>query len=298
MHWILASLLSALFLGFYGLFTKHAVRDNAVLPVLFISNVCAATVWLTLQGVQALRPGVLPPAFVVAPLTWTQHAQLAFKSMIVASSWVCTYFAVKHLPVSIASPIQATSPVLTLVGALLVLGERPTVVQLLGIGTTIASFIGLSAAGRGEGISFRRNPWIAWLILGTLLNGCSALYDKFLLGRMGFTASTVQSWFAIYLSLLFLPLAAGWKWRWWTRHEFHWRWSIPLLALALLVADFIYFNALRDPEALVSMVASLRRGSTLVVFIGGLWWFKEYASRLKTLAVLGVLLGIVLTVLG
>ena len=35
MHWIVASLVSAFFLGCYDLFTKHAVRDNAVLPVLF-----------------------------------------------------------------------------------------------------------------------------------------------------------------------------------------------------------------------------------------------------------------------
>jgi len=124
------------------------------------------------------------------------------------------------------------------------------------------------------------------------------LYDKFLLGRVGFAASTVQAWFSIYLVMLFLPLAAGWKLRWWPRHEFHWRWSILFISLSLLVADFIYFAALRDPVALISVVASLRRASMLVAFAGGLLFFRERNGREKLPAVLGVLAGIVLTVLG
>ena len=104
MHWIVASLVSAFFLGCYDLFTKHAVRDNAVLPVLFFANVCSASIWLTLMLVHATAPAALPVSLSVASLTWVQHGQLLLKSTIVASSWVCSYFAVKHLPVSIASP--------------------------------------------------------------------------------------------------------------------------------------------------------------------------------------------------
>ena len=70
------------------------------------------------------------------------------------------------------------------------------------------------------------------------------------------------------------------------------------VSLALLLADFVYFSALRDPAALVSLVASLRRGSTLVAFAGGLLLFREANGRQKLPAVIGVLLGIVLTILG
>ncbi|HMP82970.1 MAG TPA: DMT family transporter [Verrucomicrobiota bacterium] len=298
MHWIFASLLSALFLGFYELSTKHAVRGNAVFPVLFLSNVCSATIWLTLLGLQRANPGLLPGELEVAHLTAFQHAQLFLKSFIVAVSWVCTYFAVKHLPVSIASPIRATSPVWTLVGALIILAERPTMMETLGIVTTIGCFIGLSIVGRGEGIHFHRDKWVGWLLMGTLFGTMSSLYDKHLLGRVGYTASTVQCWFSIYLAVLFLPLAIGWKLRWWPRQEFHWRWSVVLLSLSLLVADYVYFSALRDPEALIAVVTSLRRGSALVAFAGGIWLFGEHNSAAKFLAVLGVVAGIVLTILG
>jgi drug/metabolite transporter (DMT)-like permease len=298
MHWIAASLISAFFLGCYDLCTKHAVRENAVLPVLFLANVCSASVWLALMLLHALSPGALPASFVVPSLTWTQHAQLVLKSIVVASSWVCSYFAVKHLPVSIAAPIRATGPVWTLLGALLVLGERPSWLEMFGIAITLGSFVGLSFAGREEGIHFHRDKWIGWLLAGTLIGAISGLYDKYLLGRAGFTVPAVQAWFSIYLALLFLPLAIGWKLRWWTRHEFHWRWSVPLVSAALLVADFLYFGALRDPDALVSLVASFRRGSILVAFAGGMLFFGEVNGRKKLPAVVGVLAGIVLTILG
>lgn len=298
MHWVVASLVAAFFLGLYELCTKHAVNKNAVLPVLFLANVVSAGIWTTLMLLQQASPHALPQIFAVAPLTLHQHAQIALKSFIVACSWVATYFAVKHLPVSISSPIRATAPVWTLFGALLVLGERPTWLELLGVAITIGAFVGLSFAGQREGIAFHRDKWVWWAILGMLFGAVSTLYDKHLLGNQGFDAATVQAWFSIYLALFFLPLALGWKLRLWTRHEFHWRWSIVLLTLALLVSDFLYFNALRDPEALISLVASLRRGNTIVAFIGGFLLFGEVYDRKKVLAVLGVLAGIVITLLG
>lgn len=298
MTWITASLVSAFFLGCYDLATKHAVRGNAVLPVLFLANLCSAVIWLGLLATALFRPGLLPAAFDVQPLTGLQHVQLLLKSTLVAASWTCTYFALKHLPLSLAAPIRATGPVWTLVGALVLLGERPSGLELLGIAITLASFLGLSLAGRAEGIHFHRDPWIGWILVGTLLGAVSGLYDRFLLGHAGFSAATVQAWFSIYLAALFLPLALGWRLRWWPRQEFHWRWSIPLVSLALLVCDFIYFNVLREPAALVSIVASLRRGSILVAFAGGLLFFGERHGWRKLPAVLGVLAGIVLTLLG
>jgi len=297
MHWIAGSLISAFFLGCYDLSTKHAVRGNAVLPVLFLANLCSAAIWGGLLAIAAAGVG-LPEVMHVNALTGAEHLQVLLKSTIVACSWVCSYFAVKHLPVSLAAPIRATGPIWTLLGATLVLGERPSWLEGLGIAITLGSFFGLSVVGAREGIHFHRNKWVGFLIGGTLLGAVSGLYDKYLFGTLGFTASTVQCWFSIYLALLFLPLAVGWKLRWWQRQEFHWRWSVVLVSLMLLVADFVYFNALRDPEALVSLVSSLRRGSTLVAFAGGLFLFSEVNGRQKLPAVIGVVIGIALTILG
>ena len=186
----------------------------------------------------------------------------------------------------------------TLVGALLILGERPTGLELLGVITTLAAFFGLSVAGRLEGVHFHRDKWVGFLIAGTMLGAVSSLYDKYLLGRAHFSVPTVQCWFSIYLVVLFTPFAIGWKRRWWKRNVFHWRWTIPAIALSLLVADYIYFCALRQPGSLVSVVMSLRRGNTLVAFAGGLLLFGERSNWQKILAAIGILAGIAITVMG
>jgi drug/metabolite transporter (DMT)-like permease len=298
MNWIVASLLSALFLGGYELCTKHAVRDNAVTPVLFLSTLTGAFVWIVLVVVQAAHPGLLPQAFVTDPLSATQHLQIVLKSGIVAASWVFTYFAFKHLPLSLGSPIRATSPLWTLFGAVLILGERPSLIETIGVLTTLGSFVGLSFVGAREGVHFHRNKWVAYLMAGTLLGAASSLYDRYLLGRLHFTVPTVQAWFSFYLVVFFLPFAIGWWRRWWARNEFQWRASIPFIAIFLLISDYVYFSALTHPDALVSIVMSLRRGSTLVGFTGGLVFFKEKHGWKKLPAVIGILLGMTLAILG
>ena len=298
MNWIALSLLSAFFLGLYDLCKKHAVHDNAVLMVLFWSTSCGALVWGGLMVVEGLAPGHLPADLRTTPLDLRGHGLMFVKALIVAASWICGYFALKHLPVSFGSPIRASGPLWTWLGAVILLAERPTWMESLGILLTLGSFFGLSVAGRHEGIHFHKDKWVWMMVAATLLGSASGLWDKYLLGRSGYTAATVQAWFSVYLVVLFLPLAVGWKRRWWPRHEFHWRWSIPLIAASLLLADYIYFSALRDPQALVSLVSSLRRGSTLASFAGGIWLFREPNGLRKLPAVLGILAGMVITMLG
>jgi transporter family protein len=303
MHWALLSLTSALFLGLYDICQKHALRGNAVIPVLLGSTGTCAAVWTLLLLGQALAPDSFPASLYVRPLALVEHAQLLLKAAIVASSWLCTYLAVKHLPISLAAPIRATSPLWTLAAALLLLGERPSLLQLLGIATTLCSFFGLSLVGRLEGVHFHRDRWVGYMVLGTLFGAASGLYDKLLLGRLALPPSAVQAWFSIYLLALFAPLSIWW---WRTRSEagpegaprFQFRFSIPLLALCLLIADFAYFHALVDPDGLISLVASLRRGSTLIAFAAGLFLFKEANGAKKLGPVLGIVAGIVLTIAG
>jgi drug/metabolite transporter (DMT)-like permease len=155
-----------------------------------------------------------------------------------------------------------------------------------------------SFVGRREGVHFHRNKWVGYLLAGTLLNAVSAIYDKYLLGTAHLSVPTVQAWYSIYMLVFFAPLAIGWQRRWWTRNEFQWRWSIPLIALSMLAGDYVYFAALRDPAALVSLVISLRRGSTLVAFAGGIWLFREPNGWQKLPAVIGIVAGMLLTILG
>ncbi|MGE9293197.1 MAG: EamA family transporter [Puniceicoccales bacterium] len=299
MDWVTLGLFSAVVLGLYDLGKKHAVRDNAVLPVLFWAQVVSATIWLPWVITSHVRPDLIPTNLLqVEPIDALGHLRLFAKSALVGTSWIFAYFALKHLPISLVAPIRATSPVWTLIGALVLLGERFSGLQWTGIAVTLAGFYILSIAGKKEGIRFSRDRWVLFIIAATLLGAVSSLYDKYLLNIVGYSAPTVQSWFAIYLVVFFFPFFWGWRQRWWPRGEFEWRWSIPFVGVALLIADFAYFRALEMDGVLIGVMSCLRRGSALVSFAGGLWFFKEKNGMQKFPALLTILLGIILLVIG
>lgn len=298
MDWVWAGVGSAVILGIYDLLKKHAVAGNAVLPVLFWGQVAAAAVWLPMIAVSNRSPGVLPPLLEVAPIGFIDHLRLLAKSALVGTSWVFAYFGLKQLPVSLVAPIRATSPLWTLVGALLLFGERLSPGQAFGVAVTLAGFLLLSLAGRREGIRFHRDPWVLCIVAATLLGAASSLYDKYLLNTIGYDTATVQAWFSVYLVVFFAPLAYGWWRSWWPRSVFHWRWSVPMVGWALLAADFIYFRALEEPEAMISVLSSIRRGSAIVSFGGGLLLFRESNGWRKLPALIAILIGVILLVSG
>lgn len=299
MSWVYEAVASAFFLGLYDVFKKQSVQGNAVIPTLFLSVCCGAAIWAPWVLWSSVAGMERAPLLMlqVDRLDWVDHGRLLLKSAVVAVSWVFSYFALKHLPVSVAGSIRATGPFWTLLGAIVLFAERPDGLQWLGIALTLSSFVALSFAGRREGLVFHRNRWVFFMVGATLAGTASGLYDKHLMGTLGYRASTVQAWFSIYLVVVLLPVVVGWWRRWWPRGDFQWRGSIPLIGISLLVADYLYFEALRQEGAMISVVSCLRRGGVLVSFAAGYLLFKERNYRAKTPCVLGILAGVVLIVL-
>lgn len=293
--WILLSLISALFLGFYDLAKKQALKDNAVLPVLFFGIVVAACVWAPFILWSHLSPESYPhPRFLVQSLDPVGHVLLFLKSAIVAASWIFSYFALKHLPLSIAGPIRATAPLWTIMLAVLLMGEMPGGWQWLGIAVILAAFYSFSLAGKLEGIRFHKDKWVGFMIAATLIGACSAIYDKYLLQVQGFDPPTVQAWFSVYLVAVMAPFYWLWRRGAWPRGTFSWRWSIPLIGLFLLIADFLYFTAINQEGALIAVISPVRRASVIVTFLGGILLHSEQNFRRKAVCLAVLLVGIVL----
>jgi len=295
--WLILALISAVFLGLYDVCKKASLKDNAVLPVLFWATVSTALPFAILALLsQWLGADVLGRAYVPA-VAWRVHGLLMIKSLIVASSWVCAYFAFKHLPLTLGAPIRAAQPVLTLIGAMLLFSERFSLLGWCGMLTALGSYFALSVAGQKEGVRFARNGWVGLLVLGTALGAVSSLYDKYLLCR--YAPMVVQAYFSFYLVVI-LGLVLGLFW-WPQRRQytrFRWRWTIPAIGLLLAVADFCYFNALALPGSLIAMVSVVRRSNVLVSFSLGALLFKEKNIRQKALALTGIVVGIILIGLG
>lgn len=294
MTWLLLTIASAFLLGFYDYFKKLALRDNAVLPVLFGSVAAGALVWLPFVLWSAVAPDSLPSSFLnVSAVSLRGHLLLFLKAALVGGSWLLGYYGIKSLPLSIATPIRATGPLWTISFAVLLFHESPSPKQWLGVAIILVSFFAFTIVGRREGIHFHRNRAVFFMIGATLLGAASSLYDKFLLQTAGLAPGEVQAWFTIYMSLMLIPPVWLWR-RAPNRHPFHWHWAIPAIGITLLAADILYFMAIAQPDALISLISPVRRASVIVSFLLGILVFREKQIRLKGLCVVGIITGVIL----
>lgn len=302
--WLFLAFLSATLLGFYDSFKKKALSNNAVLPVLFLNTLFSSLIFLPFIILSSTGYLSAHSMFHVPQCGWLVHRYILLKSLIVLSSWIFGYFAMKHLPLTIVGPINATRPVMVLVGALLVFGERLNIWQWTGVTLAVVSFMLLSKSGKREGIDFKHNKWVYFLVLAALLGAVSGLYDKYLMagtadGGAGLNRMVVQSWYNIYqMAMMGVMLLLLW---WPTRRHttpFHWDWAVVLISLFLSSADFVYFYALSLSGAMISIVSMIRRGSVVVSFLFGAVFFHEKNLRAKALDLALILLGMIFLYIG
>jgi len=295
--WLGFALVSALFLGLYDVSKKQSLKDNAVIPVLWFNTLFCSLLMLPFT-LLSWKTGVLDGSIFYVPTAgWELHRLLMLKAFIVLGSWIFGYFGMKHLPITLFGPINATRPIIVLLGGLLLFGERLNIYQWIGVIIAVISFYMLSVSGKKEGITFYRNKWVFCVIMATLLGAVSALLDKFLLGR--FNNMFVQAWSNFYqLALMTVILFTLW---WPTRKKttpFQWKWPIVFIAVFLTLADYAYFVSLAQSASMVSIVSMIRRSSVIVSFLCGALLFREKNLKSKLIDLLLVLLGLFFLLIG
>ena len=294
--WLILAFISATFLGFYDTSKKAALKNNAVLPVLLLNTIFSTLIfspflieyitgagWFegTIFETNAFSTNV-SARMVTNSLTPATKAHLLviLKAFIVLSSWIFGYFGLKHLPLTLVGPINATRPVLVLVGAMLIFGERLNGYQWAGVLLGIFSTYLMSRTGKKENIDFRKNKWVWCVAAATILGAVSGLYDKYIMKEL--SPMFVQSWFNFY-QMLIMSVICGLIW-YPKRHQttpFRWNWAIPLISIFICIADFAYFSSLNNPESMISVVSLVRRGSVIISFICAALLFKERNLRAK-----------------
>ena len=286
MWWLLA-FGSACLLGGYDSFKKISLKDNAVIPVLLLNTILCALIfspWLFQTGFGG----------------WEIQKYILIKSVLVLSSWMAGYAAMKHIPLTIVGPINATRPVLVLVGAIFIFGEKLNWLQWAGVLLAIVAYMLMRMTGKSEGYQ-RGNKWIICLIFTVIMGAASGLYDKFVMSpaHLGLDRMQVLSWYSLYQALLMMIVTA---FLWWPNRRnttpFHWSWGIPFISIFLCGADFLYMQALAQPDALIAVVSMIRRGSVLVSFAIGAFILKEKNLKSKSLDLVLLLVSMLLLYLG
>ncbi len=301
--WLLLAFVSATLLGFYDTSKKAALKDNAVLPVLFLNTLFSTIIFspfildVIVGNDWFANTSLETAAYQGDGNMLKAHLLVVVKAVIVLTSWIAGYFGIKHIPITIVGPINATRPVMVLVGAMLLFGERLNLCQWIGVLLSMLSIYLMSRSSKKENIDFVRNKWMWCVAIGTIMGAVSALYDKFIMTELN--PLFVQSWFNLYqFIMMFIILMIVWYPTREKTTRFHWSWAIPLIAIFVGAADFSYFNALSMEDSMISVVSLIRRGSVLISFACGVLIFKERNLKAKILDLLLILIGMIFVYFG
>ena len=287
--WFLPTVLSALALGFYDICKKHAVNRNSVMPVLFFATLSGSLLYVIVLALcgRAASAAVCTPA---------QFGLVLLKSLLVSSSWICVYYAMRELPISLASPIRASSPLWTVCGGILLFGELPGLWQICGMISIFAGYYFFAGIGKKEGFP-PLNKSVLLIIAGTVLGASSALYDKFLLNVCQLPREMLQFYFSVDLVFVLGAAYLIRKFVFKQGVDFEWRWTIPVTGILLIAADYLYFYAVSLPEIHISILSLVRRCSCIVTFAFGVWYFRDLNIKRKVFALALILLGVAILAL-
>lgn len=295
--WVSLAFLSALLLGLYDVAKKRSLRENAVLPVLWLNTLFSTIIFLpalidSATGTEWLN-GTM---FATAQGSWHDHAMVMIKAVMVLSSWIFGYFGIKNLPLTIVGPINATRPVLTLIGAMILFGERLNGYQWVGVILAIVSLYLLSRSSKKEGVDFAHNRWIYCVAAAAIIGVGCGLYDRYIMYSLN--AIFVQSWYTFYQFLLMSVIVAI---LWLPKRKeqpFHWSWAIPMISILLTAGDMAYLHSLTEASAMIAVVAMIRRSSVVVSFGCGALLFGERNLKAKALDLLLILVGMIFLYIG
>lgn len=309
MAWVLLAFLSALCLGFYDISKKVALRDNSVVDVLTGSVLVSACILIIPLVISRVAPDKIADTLFYVPVLDLQgHLLTILKSAIVLSSWICAYVALKHLPISIVSPWQATRPMWTLIGALLIFGERLNEWQWIGVVLAIGSIFVFSFSNRPAGLSPKKRlaglasqpeaKYYIALALAIVIGACSGLYDKYIMRLYDHNA--VQVYYTLYQAVMMLVFCYIHHKRHPSTNGFHLTniYPVILISIFLVISDNVYMLALQDPASMIAVVSTIRRGGTVIGFGYGLIFLNEKDPIKKVLCMIGVLSGLICLAVG
>jgi drug/metabolite transporter (DMT)-like permease len=246
----------------------------------------------------SFKPELFDRAFLsklyIEPLTIRQHLLILGKTALILASWMFSYSAMKHLPITVVGPVNQLRPAITVILMFIVFRESLTWLQGTGVVLAIISFYFMNRSGKLEGINFKSDKWVYMLLGSAVLVAFSGVYDKFLLSKENISPSTIQAWYTIYD---FLMMAVMFFLIWFpqrAKQPFEWRWGIVAMAVFVTVADVIYLTGLKQDAAVVVLIPLILYGVRLVVsFVYGIFGFREKNIRSKIVPLLMVLAALV-----
>jgi drug/metabolite transporter (DMT)-like permease len=281
---ILLVLTAAITHATWNYFSKRAALIGA--PFLFWSSAISMVLYAPWAAWVA-RDGAMP---------WSMPV-IGF--LVAASLLHLVYsFTLQHgykvADLSVVYPIaRGTGPLLSSLGAYLLLAELPGLLRLLGLAGVVAGILLIATDGRFE--TFSRPGALAGLRWGAItgaLIACYTLVDGYAV-KVLLIAPVVLDWSSNALrSVILLPSVLRQRAAAWEAMRDHWRGALVVGVLSPL--GYILVLGALQMGAPISIVAPMRELSMMLVAMIGMIWLREPVGRARILGCLAMVAGVIL----
>ena len=292
---------------------KPSARWSAISPLVLLliaGGAIAHASWnLLLKRIGSSTPTVLwwinlVGTVLIAPLGILTLVDAGFEWHWVLLAGLCGVFEVIYFlllqrgyrdgDVSLVYPLaRGTGPTLSVLGAMLLLGERPSMLALVGVAVIIAGIGVVSTAGSRAGTRAPLSSVLYGLGVGVML-ACFTVWDGWAVGTLGLPP-VGYFWMAIVVqAILFTPFAIRGR-NAWSAFRAH---PVVIVAIGLL-GPASYMLALTAIQmSSVSLVAAAREVSVVLVALGGAFFFGERHVVQRVIGSVVVVSGVALLALG
>lgn len=278
-------------------------------PLIAAGAVAHAGWNLILKRVGQSTPAVLwwinlVGAVLIAPIGIIVLASAQFDPYWIFLATICGIFEVIYFlllqrgyrdgDVSLVYPLaRGTGPTMSVAGAMIFLGERPSLVSLIGVAVIVAGIGIISTAGSRTGTRAPLSSILYGLGVGVML-ACFTVWDSWAVKHVG-APPVGYFWMAIVVqAILFTPFAIreGGVIATFRRHP------VAITSIALLGPASYMFALTAVTLSSVSLVAPAREVSVILVALGGAFLFGEKHVVQRVIGSIIVVSGVALLAAG
>lgn len=288
MTWILLVLLYGLLKGAREIAKKKAMETNSVMEVLVIYTLLSFLF-------------VIPQAPEAGGVTARQLAFIALKSFVIFLAWICSFYSLKKLPVSLFGILDLSRVLFATFFGAVILGEVMGPWQVAGLVVVCTGLVMLKFRPRKAGAleaasSGKQVPattfYVILALLSCMLNAVSGFLDKVLMKDI--TSAQLQFWYMLFLISFYLIYVLVTRER--IRSSVWKNWWVWLLAVMFVIGDKALFVANGYPESKITVMTLIKQSGCIVAILGGKFIFKEKNTTWRLICALVIIAGIVMGV--
>jgi drug/metabolite transporter (DMT)-like permease len=290
MTWFTFALISAILLSLTSLFEKKVLIEAHAMEFSTVLAISTAVISLPLL--------VRGDFSVLTPFTVLLVAVVA---ILAATAYLLAAKSVRHMDISVTSPLFVLGPGITAVLAFLFLGEGLTLQQVIGLVVLIVGSFTLQMK-KGESIiqffkDIYHSRYILLLVLSLLIYGFTSIMDRALLSKYGFEPGFYLGLVHVFIAVVFIIMLAlfhdglvGIK------NGFA-KYGSYIFVIALLTVGYRFFQVQATALAFVGLVSAVKRTSSLFTTIIGGEIFHEGHLLRKSIACAVMICGVLLLVI-